>query len=59
VYTPLVASSGRCDDERYCLQQETLLGIAVDYMLSRSWNDIKAALGLSDKQLRHFFGSDE
>jgi hypothetical protein len=37
---------------------EAVFGFAVQFVLSTSWDQIKRALGVTDEQLRHFFGID-
>jgi hypothetical protein len=37
---------------------EKVFGFAVQFVLSTSWDQIKRALGVTDEQLRHFFGVD-
>jgi hypothetical protein len=38
---------------------EAAFGFAVRHVLMTSWDQIKRALGVTDKQLEHFFGIDE
>jgi Domain of unknown function (DUF4157) len=38
---------------------EVAFGFAVQHVLSTSWEQIKQALGVTDKQLEHFFGIEQ